>query len=232
MKPTPSLNVNFQQCDCGGMRTYGCTSVLHDPNCAGLSVNIPCPIPDSFTCSVVLGECTSPHMCKAFRPGGHVLSCPGSPVRVSCSITSDGTWAGSEVKDIEWRRSIDGSDWLFQWPSGASTSEAPGWEVVLAACRARWALAKTVLLGAQSAPISDVPWATWEALHQQRDAVFSAIAKRARAEDDGDEAAAEFFEEVPASVQVRVGRKIQPRLSEEMLAAYVEHLVEQVGALS
>lgn len=212
----PTINVNLKSCDCDAIPD-------HAGWCSSTPVLLPCPIHRSVTFEVRLVECTCGNVVASgvWMRGAHHPSCPARPVRVSCSI-SGATWEDSEVVDPD----LDVPE-IERMRHPMMDSRA------LSACRERWALVKALVLGRDPAE-PEVPVTAAQgllALFQQRDAVFSALAKRVRSEDAGDEAMAEFFSEVPPSVQVDVGHHIQPRLSEHALARYVENLVEQVGVL-
>jgi hypothetical protein len=189
---------------------------------AGPAVNIPCHIPPSFTAEVVLGECTagcaSPSNARALKERGeaHHQWCPARPIRVTCSIVSvDGSWEKSEVVSIE---------------TGDLTTEQR--LAAMACCRERWALAKALALGhTDLSALLTGPRAV-EFL-AQRDAVFAALADMARLED------ALLTAQYEVDKLQEHGELPEPdhrswanfRPSTARLAAYVEHLIEQVGAL-
>lgn len=223
MKSTPSLNVNLKLCDCRPPGYPLRPGDLHHSTCASQPINIPCPIPDSFTFEVVLGACPA---CGTSRPWPHQPECTATdslkPIRVSCSITSDGTWAGSEVKDVE-------TD-----PTGTGLcKDTLEWRLSLDACRERWALVKALALGASKVSEFPEPFRMVPAVSEmlgQRNAVFAAISRKARAEAEDHNALREFLGcGLPERFQVEVGKRAPDSLAERMLAAYVEHVVEQVG---
>jgi len=206
-----AVNVNLKPCNCGHaawLAGHKNGQERHSDTCASVPALIPCPVPREFACEVVLGECMCPHIHVA----EHYASCPARPVRVSCSIS--GTWEESEV-------------WLMD-----DFEHAAHFHPLLAASRERWALVKALVTGHGTSLVPFLTRAQAHALQAHRNTVFAALARRVRSETEGDAAMGEFFAEVPASVQVDVGHKVQPRISEYALSRYVEHLIEQVGSLS
>lgn len=95
------INVNLKPCRCVGPRDERKT---HWDGCAGAPVVILCPIPHTVEFEVALGECACPprNFDVMRNYDGHVSpTCPARPIRVTCSIGGDGTWAGSEVTEVE-----------------------------------------------------------------------------------------------------------------------------------
>lgn len=210
---TPTINVNLASCSRGrcGLDPKGV--FRHDPStCSGEPILLPCPIRRSVTFSVALGECA----CDAYAEGGTCpTDCPARPVRVSCSISGK-TWEESEVAEAEW---------LGRYADDATNP-------VLAACRDRWALVKALALGEDAgAWMLSEAWAErWDvvaSLFAQRDAVFAALADMARHEEGLEAAAVRAAKAMGADGDLSGTTRASP----EFLAAYVEHLVEQVGAL-
>lgn len=174
----------------------------HVPPCLATPVPIPCPISRSVTFEVRVGECTCGTPFESFPPQ-HTDRCPARPIRVSISGK---TWKESHVADVEGR--VDGEISDAEWT----------------ACEELWALVKALALGEN-----------WDrskpgiaALFEQRDAVFAALADMARAEESALQAQQRFYEACP--IVLRTERRGE-RPSVGRLAAYVEHLIEQVGAL-
>lgn len=212
---TATLNVNLAPCDCSHRRGLS-DQCLSD--CASAPVFIPCPIPRSVEFTVTLGECT----CQdgRFRQGGryrdggvpHADGCFAHPIRVTCSIGGE-AWAESEVNDIDLRRSED-------YP------QPPGWRVRLRTiCRECWALVRALVLGASTMRGAN------GALLAQRSTVFSALCQMARMERAYYDAAQAIHKALPA---VYVSSDMQvcdpgDAPSTRWLAAYMEHLIEQVG---
>jgi hypothetical protein len=100
------------------------------------------------------------------------------------------------------------------------------------ACRARWALVKALVVG-EDPPAAVCGFKMANELRAQRDAVFAALADMARAE----EAAFRAQDSVAAHLcgcvyrgAIHTSRR-EDRPSADLLAAYVEHIVEQVGVL-
>lgn len=232
---TPTINVNLKPCGCGladRAPTYPLTP--HQDHCPAKPVLIPCPLQGTVTFEVVLGECDKrcATWAAASAPYGkapdgthhvHHDRCPARPIRVTVAI-SGGSWEGSDV---------DEGEPIVHGLVGRLQNDKR--KAINAACRDRWALVKALVtgepLGRREADCVSDGIAIVE-LFSQRDAVFAALAKRSHAEDAGDEALAEFLAAgIPPSLQVTVGRKVEQRISEIALAAYVAHVIEQVGNL-
>lgn len=212
MTAVPMVNVNLGACRCGSTHpAWG--RQPHTSWCNGKPVLIPCPLPRSVTLQVALGECTCPTGGRP--PEGHWRYCPARPVKVSCSISGK-TWEESEVDDVEFPDAIETD------PAGG-----PARVALEAACRARWALVKALVLGLYpTCGNEDVP----QEIFEQRDTVFAALAEMAKAEA----ALAVAWEACPKALQKRAhpgSLRNEQRPSRWMLAAYVEHLVEQVGVM-
>lgn len=190
----------------------------------GAPVLIPCPLPRSVTFTVRLGECLKACSPRGFTPG-HISGCPGQLIRVSGSISGK-TWEESEVTDLDVPGRLAGTN------AGADL-----WR----AFRERWALVKALVLGHTAwdytmSPAKAIPLATITAMLAQRDAVYAALADMALAERAAEPAHAAIDELLPASLQCRNGlNRLSPpphaRPSATWLAAYIEHLIEQVGVL-
>lgn len=212
---TPVVNVNLKPCDkgCGAVErrvfAHG-----HATTCAAIPVPIPCRPPSSVPFQVALGECA--RGCTTQRPGQpHYADCPARPVKVSCYI-SGSTWEESEVTDWETR--------AFTFTGGGE------WERAGAACRARWALVKALVLNQPIGP-AYVHVDGVRTLAIQRDAAYSALADMARAEEA---ALAAQRALAPHRLQTRgwVHRpKSEDRPSAGFLWRYVELLIEQVSIL-
>lgn len=200
---TPTLNVNLNPCTCHPDR------LEHHPRCSGVPVPIPCPVQRSVTFTVVLGECTCGH---AIGAPLHMSDCPARHVRVSFSIT--GTWADSEVTDLE----------IHATPRDAYLAR----EALVSACRDLWGILKALVLGESSSNVQRLLRARELDLFDQRDTVFAALADLARAEEDALQAQQRFYE--ACSIVLPTERRDE-RPSTGRLAAFVDYLVEQVGAL-
>jgi hypothetical protein len=235
MKPIPTLNVNLRPCPVARAHEHLSSIALHEGGiCPAAPVLIPCPIPGSFTCEVAIVEddrCVEfdlapgqkedddDAMCRCGYPRGDHESVDrvASTIRVSCSITSDGTWAGSEVTEVD-------------LPTPHPTQPVVAEMQILLLCRKRWALMKALVMGQSQTQ----PGARWidapTDLFTQRNAAFAAIAK-ARHHETGLRLAIEdgmaHFPYVPSSESMY---SVPP--SEAMLAAYVEHLRKEIGALA
>jgi hypothetical protein len=181
-------------------------------------VIIPCPIPGSFTAEVRLGECEEAPVSVQIS-GRHAALCPARPVKVSCSIGGDGTWAGSKVTEVDWQTRNERGDWN---PSPMSHVER---EAALGACRARWEIVKALVLGTGELPSHRLHLP----LFAQRDAVFAALADMARTEEAQKAASAAATAAIYGAP--RVIRAFSEPEYQELLGRYVGRLVEQVGAL-
>jgi hypothetical protein len=212
---TSSVNVNLQMCTCG-------YHVGHGDNCRGLPVLIPCSLEPfrSATFTVALGTCEcalslTPQTAPEWH---HTSRCPARPVRVSCSISGK-TWAESEVTQCE-----PHPDDVSRF---AVVTDAYG--MMYAACRDRWELVKALVLGKTFEP-NEWDWPEkLRASIAQRDAVFSALADMARAEEAQIAARAALHK----ALGISPGRVLEAALRESAieLGSYVEHLVEQAGQL-
>lgn len=215
------VNVNLRRCDCGA-------GERHAPNCPGEPVLLRLPLESwrSVTLMVRLGECTAgcaaPGAARALKERGesHHAWCPARPIRVSCSISGK-DWASSEVAEVEVEPRSDGYPW--RQIDIDTMSQIARW---------RWALVTVLVLGFDvrepSAPM--VP----TQLSSQRDAVYTALCEMARA----DIVACETRERINALLQRPAPSPFRQILREpeaqapDALAAYVERLIGQVGALS
>ena len=211
---TPTINVSLPSAP----RING---FQHPP--AGGPVPIPCPIPRSATFTVRLGECDCPMSGSARGwkvPENfiHAAQCPSRPIRVSCSI-SGRTWEESEVTDvIDADRNTD-----IGWSSDEKAR-------VMAACGARWALVKALVLNQSIGPAyTMVDGIRPLAIH--RDAMYAALAKLERADAAAREAHQEAFKALDkAAVAYSTMTPVGSRAA-DMFAAYVERLIEQVCVL-
>lgn len=219
MKPIPTTNVNQKPCASWCPVTHVFGETTHDTHCPGKPVPIPCPIPPSVTFTVRLGECgpgcTPVHTKDGSSAKVHALDCPVRPIRVSCSISGK-TWEESDAVDPEGV----GEDGRLVGFTFASP--------VHAACGARWALVKALVLGRMRGGVLNPPLGPVE-LFARRDAVFAALARLTRAEE-------EYYEARDAALKPINGHTIMRpeshnRPSAHDLAAYVTSLIEQVGIL-
>jgi hypothetical protein len=141
---------------------------------------------------------------------------------VSASIISpDGTWEKSEPSAEE----------VFTYDVDQRARDAYPAEV--AAVRDRWALVKALVLGHTDLS-SLLTGPTAAAVLSQRDTVFSALADMARLEDSlfAAQVRLDKAAKVPGfSDLAGVSSDTAERPSAEFFAAYVTHLIEQVGVL-
>lgn len=165
-----TINVNLKPCRSNCARFaesgsgYGLRHGEHFAGCPGIPVPIPCPVPRSVEFTVRLGECIDAgripgsQVPRACAPDGHHHDdCPARPIRVTCTILGE-TWEDSQVAvcelGINELQTYSGND-----------------DALYAACRARWALVKALMLGQ---PIPTMREAMLTLVHQ-RDVVFSAL---------------------------------------------------------
>lgn len=166
---TPTINVN----------RYRCVHERRNPD----PVPVPCPIPRTTVFWVRLAECTCGG--RTLRTGArlpagtHAETCPARPVCVTCTIVGN-TWPDSEVGDVE----VHPREALAL----VSTYDMPR---ILAACRARWALVKALLLG--GAMLGSAERHDHATLFAQRDAVFAALCRMAQAEEAHRKASENLF---------------------------------------
>jgi hypothetical protein len=213
---TPTINVNL---------AYD----PREPHADESQILIPCPIPRSVTVKVPLGAC----QCRiAGRralieflgagdsfPGGinawHDFDCPARPVKVSCDI-GGATWDGSKPVTFDLGDGTADLEHVAEPPLSA-----------IDACRERWALVKALVMG------MDAPKGAnhdhLRHLFAQRDAVYAALADMARAE----KAQCDARDRLHKAMNLPAHRRLAPELRESAieLAAFVEHLIEQVGVL-
>jgi hypothetical protein len=209
------INVNLKPCDCVDAPSR-VVHGHHAKDCASIPVLIPCPIPRSIHLMLSLGEC----IC-----GGHVgrgppaiidrrsANCPARPVKVAASIGGK-TWEESTVSE---------------WDGDVSLHDDMAMERARAAVRARWALVKALVLGADADTVHghDV-----SALRDQRDAVFAALCDMARAEETALQAQQRVDDAIHFSrYRLNDADHRADRPSRGRLAAYVEHLRAVVGSL-
>lgn len=222
----PTINVNRKPCNCPQAKRL---SGLHDIDCASVPLLIPCDWPTSFTCEVALGKCSPEcvrYRCASMRLGsqGHIEQCPARPIRVSCSITSsDGTWAGTEVTDVDNPHDHEG-----RWGAGAGDS----FRAAIAACNERWALVKALLLGRDGEWENDPRSKGWN-FRYQRDAVFTKICELTRQEEERiqtkqqlHEACSDLFPQSGVTISAPGDRE-----SATYLSGYVRCLATYVGNL-
>lgn len=216
-----TINVNMTPCDCPPSDGPG---QRHETACGSGPVSIHCPIPRSVTMTVRFGECTagceSPGSVRALKERGetHHAWCPGKPIRVSCSIVGD-TWEGSEVTEVEDAHRFTNIGWT-----------AEEHQRILVACRARWEIVKAVLLKGQVPNVRGFgPAAAEKVFHlcEQRNTVFAALADMARAESTIIQRMADIDK-----VHTNRTRQAFRGVAADELTAYVEYLIEQVGALA
>ena len=208
MKPT--INVNLTPCGCP---VSDHEAVSHHHTCAVANpIRIPCPIPRSVTFEVRLGECRCGSVTlRTSRPPSeraHAHDCPARPIRASCSISGK-TWEESAIIDCE---RADGGP----LPAQSIVDE-------------RWALVKALVLGEHPLGFDSKSEAERiDALTSQRDAVYAALADMARAESV-------IIQRLPDIDRVYTNmrrRLYRGSIAADELAAYVEHLIEQIGVLS
>lgn len=225
---TPTLNVNLRQCTCGHDRCPpdgpDACGVGHVWACKACPVLIPCPIPRSVTFSFSPWNCSPACSSTATMPDGRIrhrgFCAARSPIRVSCSISGK-TWEESEVSDV---------DGIPPHPTQPVIAEVQA----LLACRARWALVKALALGDSADTFGGFlqRWPTADQLIYQRDAVFSALADKVRAEQADDSTTRHLIAVLPKLAHRSVSdATASDYLSTPALAAYVEHLIEQIGVM-
>lgn len=241
---TPTINVNLKPCSpsCLVPSWAGARPIAHFDTCAAAHVLLPCPIPRSVEMMARSGECTcraraesqsgfnylATSAREAIAEGRHLNDCPGKPIRVSCSIGGDGTWAGSEVVESG----------VFRDQNIVGPLVLPSQMVgIEATCRERWELVKALVLGnplgrrgadSVSAGIVIIE------LFEQRDAVFAALADMAKAEEAAVAAQKRADAAFPIDNYVKVpapDHRSEPRPSTVRLAAFVAHVSASVGAL-
>lgn len=215
----PTINVNV-----GATHAHPNTSdpSFCDSDCASILIPLPLDRWRSVPFTVRIGDCACPRSIALRAPSNtevHRNDCPARPIRVSCSISGK-DWASSEVTEIA--------------VTGGGRDREPTNEDMAAlheACRDRWALVKALVLGfdVRDPRAPSVP----TALSSQRDAVFAAIADMAKNEEAGlatkqrlCKACPEIFPKSGVTVP-----EPEKRESAAFLAACVESLIEQVGAL-
>jgi hypothetical protein len=213
---TPTVNVNLY--------TY-CGDGIHCRHAGHGSVPIPCPIPRSVTFTVRLGECTCQHV-REIRGGRHADDRPARPIRVACSISGK-TWEGSEV---------DGLIEPHRLAFGIAPIDDEVIERLTEIARERWALVKALLTGGIYTLSARFPPDAVDAihrLHMQRDAVYSALADMARAEEAAVAAQHRCDEALGVFPHIGPDHRTLPqeRPSAARAAAYVERLIEQVSVL-
>jgi hypothetical protein len=222
----PTVNVNLMPCDCGAAHPdlYPPADPQwgdkHRLGCAQTPVDIPCPLPPSVTFKVQIApisECIFPcTWTSQYHHGPHHEKCPARPVRVSCSITSsDGSWERSEVAD----------------DCAARVRLPAPYEVSLNSLRQaagdRWALIKALVTGhTDLSALLTGPRAL--ELLAQRDAVFSALVRMER----GNTEVLGGIEDFDKALTRRKRTSPIESISGPMLTYYVQHLIEQVGAIS
>jgi hypothetical protein len=139
-------------------------------------------------------------------------------VKVACSIAGE-TWKRSGVLDVEPHPSVEGTIRTL-------LVSRQGKDVALGLCRARWALFDALVLGKPANHFAD--------LFTRRDAVFAALADMARAEEAAFDAQRRLVAACPIpfkSSEPYHESYERNRPSSRFMAAYVERLIEQVGAL-
>lgn len=213
-RPVPSINVNFEKCDC--WMQHQPWRKAHQQTCAARHVLIPCPMPRSVTFTVRLGMCTCADHPEPGDEPPHLSGCPARPIRVSLSISGK-TWKESRVDDFDL----------------ADTGIYPN-DALRTACRERWEFVKALVAGERMIVTTGnwPPGSEQERLVQQRDAVFAALADMARAEKAHSEAVRALVGACPGRLGAKLGR-IDPCIPDagRFLVRYVEHLIERSGIL-
>jgi hypothetical protein len=206
-----TINVNMTPCTC---EPRAAKWLRHASGCGAPEVLIPCPVPPSFACDVVLGACDC---VKAYtRINAHKTGCAGMPIRVSCSIRSGPPgqeWAGSEVFDV---------DADFNHPINTARQ--------MEIARERWALVVALVTGNDEAWRSDPRGEGWN-LQPQRDIVFAALAAKALSERADDDTTKALAGAIPGLLTF--GDITTPTASDYLSAIamrrYVARLIDQVG---
>jgi hypothetical protein len=239
-------------------RSRGCTGCRYHPDsctcraphsdvlvataiCAAAPLLIPLPIDNwrSVTFTVALGACpTHPHdtgPCEPMPSEPHRCVYGEHPLRtikVSCSISGK-TWEESEVSEASVVE-MDSIGRILDAQDNGVTGLAAS---LVAACRARWALVKALVLG-QVAVMGDEATAREVVrVTHQRNAVYAALAKMARCEREYWDAAKAVYVAFPQAHVSSDMQVVDPgdddgdAPSARWLAAYVEHLIEQIGVL-
>lgn len=213
------INVNLAACDCA----VSYAPMQHTADCAAAPVLVPCHIPPRVELQVALGECVGciiVNDTRGYRRETiHDASCPGRPVRVSCSISGT-TWTESEVADVA-QVGVKDEPW--------DRTECMH---ALTACRERWVLAKALVAG-RSTFIVGVNPGKQNILMLQRDAVFAALADMAKAEEAASVAQNRAHAALGDDLRLRPhhNEESKDRPAAYMLERYVEHLIGRVGTL-
>lgn len=197
----PRINVNPKKCD------DALTCVSSEDECKAAPILIPCPIPRTVEFQVAL-ECP----CDLAR-------CDETRrLKVACSISGE-SWEDTEVEGV------DGPD---NWKDAIEERAA------LRIASERWALVKALVLGSSNFVAGVHPGAQ-NSMMLQRDAVFSVLADMARAEDAISTSRQRAYDAMDGSGYTADSEHMRARSttreSVDVLAAYVEYLVEQVGVL-
>jgi hypothetical protein len=172
---------------------------------SGATNPIPCHIPRAVAFYVALGECT----CGGGLVTAHSPGCPARPVRVDCNISGE-TWATSDAFEAS-------------LPALCRVPTSDDIDAALVAARERWALVKALVMGKETAAQLN---AHGLSLAKQRDSVFAALADMARAEST----IIQRFADIDKAFTHRKRRPFCGPAADE-LAAFVEHLIEQVGVM-
>lgn len=226
-----AVNVNLRPCVCpvGWPAADGghFPRLSEAMGCDAAPILIPCPIPRSVVFAVTLGECVCP--ARAIPTGApHRDYCPGRPTRVVCDIGGK-DWASSEVTDVDNPHDPNG-----RWGAGSGDL----FRSTIAACRARWEVVKSVLLKGRVPNITGFGPAATETvfrLCEQHKTVFAALARLVQAEEAIHLGEASLLERIPRTIAPplwhthSVHGEVRP--SGRWLSAYVDLLIEQVGAL-
>jgi hypothetical protein len=210
----PTINVSLKPCNHAAKG-----SPLHAPYCDSAPILIPCPIQRSVTFEVVLGS-SDPIEYTSGGEREQWCSHQGHRVKVSCSISGK-TWEESEVSDSECARTTHDDH----------VCAKEGLDV-LQVCRDRWALVKALVLGKPQEGLGGALIIAPMDLFARRDAVFSALAEMARAEEASKKALSAVISALPEARRWAPTSSFTANTAERMLERYVERLIEQVGAMS
>lgn len=213
---TPSININLTQC-----KSPAHGHPFHGAYCFANPILIPCPIPRSVTLEIQLEH--EPAVCSACDGSGEGQY-DGTRCRL-CRGRGTEVRREDDINSIRVSCSISGKTWEESWVSDVEVRGIPGRAVqFIGPCGERWGFIKSLMLGHS---LTDCP----EPIHNmraQRDAVFSALADMARAEETIETAQQSFFGALHGHGKtiVRIARP-----SHSLMETYVEHLIEQVGML-
>lgn len=244
----PNINVNIRpkRCECPGRFL---ASPIHDQehrkDCPSSPVPIPCPLPNSVTFEVALGECNctiqswwtetaTTHAAFEVKQGRAWTATSGCACG-PCQAARRSGWvpgkhnAQCPARPVKVCCSISGETWEESEVEDAELGDSglvAGYEL-LSACRERWVLVKRLVLGQW--PTTSAIGVLSEAipgLVAQRDTVFAALADMARAES----AIIQRMADVD-KVHTNRSRLAFRSVAVDELTTYIERIIEQVGTI-